>query len=358
MRSGLTTLAVLSLSFAACSAPAPEPSGSEVADSAGIRITTITDMNAIPIDTIGADRVQIVYGDQEGEELFWVLDLLWRDDSSFHLLDRDQRLLTVGLDRTIMAEAGGAGEGPGEFRDAVWMSRLDESGLIALDNIGGRLTTFDASLGVVEMAQFDPALPEGLLALIGAAGDGSLLGFPLLRVDGEVNPRREGLWGYREMILIHPDGSRTTFARHAWNLCDPDRTDRCSPMTPSGEAGLWARGVLVAPKDWAELQVYDRSGELIAITRGTENDAYRFLTPFGDHEGAIYALEFHGTEQARPLVRFDAEGRPSERWLLPDRVGLGEIRQGCGLGVSRDEMNVHRVALIDLTPGACPDVTR
>ena len=150
-RSVLRSVAVLLLSgLVACNAPDPVPSLVVQRDSAGVRIiealrplwgdSSLWSINPDPhVDLTRS-------GDGTSHEFFRVRDVRQRPDGSVVVADRgSQEVRLYSSSGESLGSVGGAGDGPGEFRN-LWKLELAAEGILALDQ-QGRITVFAADLG-------------------------------------------------------------------------------------------------------------------------------------------------------------------------------------------------------------------
>lgn len=149
-RSALQSVAVLLVSgLVSCSAPDPVPSLVVQRDSAGVRI--IEALRPLWGDAGGwsIDPDPIVdltlSGNGTPHEFFRVRDVKQRSDGSVVVADRgSQEVRLYSSSGGFLGSAGGAGDGPGEFRN-LWKLEPTAEDILALDQ-RGRITVFAADL--------------------------------------------------------------------------------------------------------------------------------------------------------------------------------------------------------------------
>ncbi len=145
------SVAVLVLSgLVSCTAPEPVPSLVVQRDSAGIRIIEALrplwgDSSLWSIDP--QPRVDLVRSASgPAHEFFRVRDVRQRPDGSVVVADRgSQEVRLYSSQGEFLGSVGGAGDGPGEFRN-LWKVEPSADDILALDQ-RGRITVFAPDLG-------------------------------------------------------------------------------------------------------------------------------------------------------------------------------------------------------------------
>lgn len=162
----------------ACGQDARTTDAVVVRDSAGVKIveSSAPTWNAGEEWTISPHPI-VEFGAEEG---------LYRIVAGFRAADGRIILAQAGTleiliftkDGELLQRIGGAGGGPGEFRDLSRVRRMRGDSLIVFDLLNARITTMDEH-GRVGHTHGTPSLPTGVAALLeDVFGDGSLLATP------------------------------------------------------------------------------------------------------------------------------------------------------------------------------------
>lgn len=134
-------------------------------DSAGVRIVEVGDpsaidlplwkVSALPIVTIGSDDPRA------GHDLFGVRGARILEDGRVVIANGGtQELRFFAEDGVHLANAGGKGEGPGEFTGLFWLDALPGDTLLAYDIAQRRLSTFSSTASFLTSVRVTP-LPDG-----------------------------------------------------------------------------------------------------------------------------------------------------------------------------------------------------
>jgi len=124
------------------------------------------------------------------------------DGSSVLGDDGGARVLFFAPDGSLRQSAGRAGDGPGEFRSPQFLGHFGDT--VWVYDFNARLTRFDASGRVLDVANLTPPLPSGLA--VGGQPDGAIV---LVGQWGAVDRRVEGLVRDTVVVVRYRDGVRT-----------------------------------------------------------------------------------------------------------------------------------------------------
>lgn len=98
--------------------------------------------------------VAVMIGDDSsrpGTEMFRVVEAIRLSDGRIVVADAADRVRLFDRAGRAVRQAGGAGDGPGEFRAIAWMQRLAGDSLLIMDRVSRRLTFLDPDLNVVRI---------------------------------------------------------------------------------------------------------------------------------------------------------------------------------------------------------------
>jgi hypothetical protein len=305
---------------------------------------------------------------------------------------------------TLVARAGGEGQGPGEFTGLTSIGLLPGDSVIAYDGRQRRFSVFDASGAFVRSAPFDGDERPGMRfpVFMGMLNGGS---FVMVGRDLQTEGMTEGpVVAAMPVYVYGSDGeardSLGTF--HGWEALVTIRRSgevvgmsigdrpygRSTTVTSVGD------GIVVGTPDAYEFEVYAPDGALRTIVRlarpnapltSTDIDAYvasqmeddaddnllrehrRLATEIdfpdtkpayasairGDVEGNVWVPGFSiedGEEQHPPLwAVFDRDGRFLGELAMPRRLRVREIGADYVLGVWRDDFDVEHLRRYALT---------
>lgn len=292
----------------------------------------------------------------------------------------------------FVGEAGGAGEGPGEFRAlwGIWPYRGDS--LLAWDGRLRRVSIYDGSVQFGRSARLER--PGFNPRMLGAFPDGSVVTFDEQLEVPDAGPReqygvfaRHGPEGafldsiaryptYTTVPVKSPDGSdgfisvETFGARTAAAVAPakfvvgtardyelrvhspggllvrlirwrgPDRTVRAEDVAKYREE------ILESARNVDELRL--RRAEIEQTPVASEFPAHRLLHV--DRSGNLWVESYPrpGESGPRTWTVFDAAGRMLGDVALPERLWIFEIGEDYVLGVERDELDVEHVRLYSL----------
>lgn len=184
-------------------------------------------------------------------------------------------VLVYDADGEFLFQAGGSGEGPGEFRQLWWAEAYRGDSIVAFDMGGDMLRVFDPQGRYVRQLQtpmFEREQPPrgtyGYTAGADAAyGDGSFLAYPFGLLDIEAGP---GPAWYRHLLIrMSPDGEgldtlgRFEISQQYWDG-GQQQSYWFAPVALSavGEDELW-----FGTGESFEVRRYDASGTLDRIVR-------------------------------------------------------------------------------------------
>jgi hypothetical protein len=381
-------------------APSNEPS---VRDSAGVRIVQnpVARVDHHPWEIGTRPTLTIGVGTQPQNQLFHVV-------GTFRLSDGRVVVANAGsyeirfFDQTgrFLSAAGGAGDGPGEFRSLYGIYRLPGDSIAAYDTQQQRMTVFDPhgslarSFRTLPPAGATRAVPAGPLAdagwlmffsqSIANIGPGpSRLALYLARYD------RTGT--FRDTVAVVPGFE--IYVQEA----PPSRAIPAVPYGRGASIATTDSGFLVAVNDRFEVRRYDDSGHLNTIIRKPAeprpvtaadvaaartmqlemvqnplqrtllSDAYESMSipttmpPIGslaleripwvvvDPTGAFWVLNYKApADTSSTWSVFQSDGRFSGTVTLPDRFTLYDVGDGYALGVHRDSLDVEQVVMYQL----------
>jgi len=390
-RQRVSTWITVSLSISACgNAPLADQTFT-VRDSAGV--TIVENEGPVLADTAGWQlgpnrRLQI--GSRDNPETSFGRIIAARSLSDGRVAVLDQQALQVRIfdqEGRLLASAGGAGDGPGEFQVPFYLDVLPGDTLLVYDVPARRATLFDAE-GVFARALPQPTDGSGLLTYLARLDDRSWLmqggtspiyldvGFGLVRGAGwitHLDPEGQPLGRILEFpsgeVFLPPTGGQLTLT-----------------MARRHFTGAGPGGIVMGFADHFGYEGYDFDGRLVRIVRRpgeplpvTEQDreaerewrrqsAAPFLRENAEN------LEFPETHPAYDDLRVDPSGhvwmqitRPDTaadfavwsvfdsggRWttdvsILAD-LDIMEIGEDHILGLATDELDVQYVQWYELT---------
>lgn len=384
---------LLAALLGACGA-GPEPSFTAT-DSAGVRVVENRRPEWAEGEGWRVDPEPVLHpgGSADAPEFHWVLAAARLDDGGLVVADGTHRLRFLDRGGRPAVEAGGAGEGPGEYGmlatagvtgDTVWSYDYGLRRLTYHDHAGGLLGVAPLRTERAALLPVGWAVGSGpVLAPSYAAAEAARAIRPGLRRDTvpylRFDPAGEPLGAYgrfpaREYVVGEEEGRRTMatplFARQASHALRGDRLIHGDQeryeirvVAPTGETEMLIRR-LDAGADVA-LGDGDRARELEQRVTGHGRDEpglRRFFAElpgpstrpaYGavlvDAEGYLWvAASRPGTADAESWSVFDADGRWLGEVALPPRfrplrIGSDEI-----LGVRRDALDVEHFQVLRL----------
>jgi hypothetical protein len=398
--------------LASCTREASDVSTFEVADSGGVRVVTSYSPQGFgtPWALTPEPILRIGKGLEEEPYLFGSIGGAARlGDGSIVVLDRlSSELHRFDAQGQHVVSFGGKGEGPGEFRSAMWLQRLGDT-LVVFDR-GGRVSRFDpngrllAEIPVGGLLAGDQAAPgdwSGVLA------DGVLWGVRSPRQ--EVRPTDRV---YRPLsALVSADLARTEARRvteylgfadfqaggGSWGFLPQFLTAVVSSRKPIG--------LLVGDNETFTIDLFDSGGTHLLrmkypsgvseeVRQHVEDERRRALAGFeafaerqpqvdvtayrrwladlpvpevwpgfgfliADGEGYVWAAEYRTSDitgyvpvspsdRPRPALVFHPDGHLLGSVDLPPRLLPWEIGADYVLGVEVDELGVNEVVLYGL----------
>lgn len=395
-RSLLQSVAVLLLSgLVACSAPDPVPSLVVQRDSAGVRIVEALrplwgDSSLWSIDPDA--RVDLTRsGSGPSHEFFRVRDVKQRPDGSVAVADRgSQEVRLYSSSGEFLGSAGGAGDGPGEFRN-LWKVEPAAEDILALDQ-RGRITVFAADLGSTRTIDVADRVFD-----LHDLGDGTVLVEVRSLTETQPGPqviRRSGTLLRHDLTGARIDSLGEVAGYEVIQRVIDDRPIMGPPLF-GREGHLAANGdvILVGSADLMEVRELSVTGDMVRILRipdyplgltdeevAAEREAQfdvelppgatfpPFLRQFieelpapatrpayadmlVDPSGAVWLELYRGrSEQDRPQawLVLDADGT----WLgtldAPNDFAVMDITMDAVLGVWTDELGVEHPQVLTL----------
>lgn len=334
---------IVSVVLSGCSVGGGERADTVVTDSAGVRVVAIPDRSSIVTTEVPRRSVEEIHGFDDAP-LAGVRSLAWTGSGHVLVADGGSSLVTVSARGELLYTVGGEGEGPGEFLQLHAAAPLSGGGSLVYDSRLGRASEYGPD------GSFERAWPlQGpsrsfFLAVYGATSSGFLYG--VTAPSEAANERRPGRrWATAHLLLVterHVD----TVAEFVLNECDEARTDRCVPSGLSAAVAATGDRLVVAPRDWAELRVYERGVGLRAVLRASTSEVPPFTKAVMDDEGNVWFGHAHD-----PRWRV-WDGSEFRRFAFPGEFELWDVRDQRALGVTRDELGVQRVAVVPLPPPA------
>lgn len=337
-----------------------------------------------PALTIGGEGADSV-------ELYGVRGLVRLTDGRIVIADHPPRILVVDPDGRLLESFGRPGEGPGEFGLIDRMQRLPGDTLLVADWSNGRRVSYlTADGGLVRSVTPLSAPPP---RFVGALADGSLVGVAPHRLP-RPNTGSDVAWVRAEAVLLRydPDGT----APDSLGMV-PDREALIIPGLGSFMPGFPLLETFVVPADRriyvatgerSEVRVLSPEGEELGVIRGdhnphplVEDDLIALFGPGGALAGAaapdrVRTVDWNvPNDRTLPAVTavlvdragrvwveegsrdrevpatwfvFDPSGEPIAKVTMPARFEPFDIGDDRVLGVSKDELDVERVQLLEI----------
>ena len=403
------------LACAACSdgGEAPAASG-EVIDSAGVTIVTSAPGDVVYAQVAEEPTLSLGALDGPEEFLFGRIASVARDDEG-NLVVADNgagEIRVFGTGGGHLRSFGGRGEGPGEFQTLVGAWPSTGGGIVAADRQLQRITQFDPMGALTGTATLSGVGEMSIFTPIGLAGSGAFLSrftpftMPTMGESSE-NSLEEALGGELgppEYVVRHRfDGTlvdTVTQRQSVWMSASTSgsgsgmRIDLLRiPFSPEPSATGSVHGVAVTGGGEYEVSFFDQAGALNRIARLAEAPTIRTEehleayvrgsgNPFAQDEASIRGmiamyedlpmpeslpaytdLRFADTgelwarrysQRGAIMLRWDvfgADGSYLGRVEIPASFQLEEVSRGQLVGVSRDELDVQRVEIRDLSFG-------
>jgi hypothetical protein len=395
------TIVLIGLSMTACQDGQPPPAEPVVRDSAGIRIVENADIGWdaaaawVVADTPSLDLGSI---DADPEYQFYrVVGAATLSDGRIVVASGGtQEVRWYDPAGTLVATAGGEGQGPGEFTGLVALGVLPGDSVLAYDMRLQRFTVFDADAADVRSVPLEQLDRPGMRfpVLLGVLDDGALV---MVGRDLQTEGMAEGPVRAPMPVYVYgPDGtSRDSIGTfHGWEASVTIRRNSQQvamaigdrPFGHSTTVTSVGDGIVVGTPHSYELAIFRPDGALRSIVRldrpaqlltAADIEAYEaFLASQaednelareqrreaaeleypetkpayasairGDRLGNIWVPGFAVSEEQRPPLWavFDREGRYLGELELPGRLRVFEIGSDYVLGVWRDELDVEHV---------------
>ncbi len=327
-----------------------------------------------------AGPVAVTIGDDSsspGTEMFRVVEAIRLSDGRIVVADAADRIRLFGRDGRAIRHAGGAGDGPGEFRAIAWMQRLAGDSLLIMDRVSRRLTFLDPDLNVVRIRNIGVPLVQ----YVGRFDDGTyaatisrLLPWrpsdPVVRQELRLGRYDEagGLVNHiatlpgAENLRFPSAGNFTlapTFTRRPRIVVDRDRV-----LVSTGEefrvdvfamdGGLLAaHSASTAPPEVIPRSVIERAvgGRVSARDLDAWPDDLRYpaVSDLQVDDGRnVWLAEFSLDEMAPArYVVFGGNGEVVRRVEMPPRFRATHVGEDFVVGVWRDDFDVEVVRLYE-----------
>lgn len=193
-------LAFFTASFTGCGGESPDPAGSEVTDSAGVRIVdTRIGETAARCAVSEVFRIGSLEDDAEGA-LFAVNDAVQLDDGRIVVVNRGTAELKIfSPEGELVGRFGREGDGPGEFRNLWSVDLRAGDTLVVGDYRPWRFSFFTPEGEFLRSVQLQPDMierPDFALAL--PSGHGFVVEDPAWETQDEFTDRVVPLWRYGE----------------------------------------------------------------------------------------------------------------------------------------------------------------
>ena len=400
------------LACAACSDGGEVPEAiAEVVDSAGVTIVTSAPGDVVYAEM--AEEPTLSFGALEGPEVFLFARIASvARDAEGNLIVADigaGEIRVFGADGGHLRSFGGRGEGPGEFRVLVGAWPSAGGRIVAADRQLGRITEYDAMgaltgtatlSGVGEMSYLTPiglAGPEIFLSRIRVLAMPSGVESPVQALEeafeADMGPpeyflryRLDGALVDTLTQLPGPKMSSSTSGSGGAMRIELLRV----PFSPEPSATGSVHGVAVTGGSDYEVSLFDEAGALSRIARLTEAPTIRtdehlegYVRSFGGRErdeaevremtamyeelplpsslpaytdlrfadtGELWARRY--SERGAIALRWDifgTDGGYRGRVEIPASFRIEEVSRGQLVGVFRDELDVQRVEVRDLS---------
>ena len=400
------------LACAACGDGGEAPAASaEVIDSAGVMIVTSEPGDAVYAEVAEEPTLSLGALDGPEELLFGRIASVARDEEG-NLVVADNgagEIRIFGTGGGHLRSFGSRGEGPGEFQSLVGAWPVADGSIVAADQQQKRITRFDADGGLIGSATLSDLDDMAALTPIGLAGSGAFLSrfrafsMPAMGESSETSLEEAfGGVGPPEFVVRHRfDGSLidTVTQRSGVSMSASVSGSGSGmaiqllrvPFSPEPSATGSDHGVAVTGGGDYEVSFFDGTGALSRIARLAEAPTIRTEehleayvrgsgSPFAQDEASIRGMmamyeglplpeslpaytdvRFADTgelwarrysQRGATMLRWDvfgADGGYLGRVELPSSFRIEEISRGQLVGVSRDELDVQRVEVRDLS---------
>lgn len=324
----------------------PPPVGT-VSDSAGVAIATIPSSSDTPDWDLSEATTTQIAGD-ELDPIGAVRGLLWWDSVRIVLADNDMTLRVYDVEGRKLMLLGGRGEGPGEFRDILPISRMASGELAVWDFALNRMTIFGGDGRFARSYNVTKAPDaENPIYLVRDLADGDRLvakSIPV-RSSNPRNPRSD--WGISRLLVYSAAAEEWIFTREfVVHPCQDTPPHHCPPE-PGRDYGALASspgGIFLASGDWPEILVLDPDGSLRTIIRegvpGREGFTRMVVAP----SGGLWVSRADDTD----WLVFDRASLQWRRVRFPEDFRLTDIWGSRALGLRIDTLGVQRAVVLNL----------
>ena len=383
---------------AACVGDPAEPAAHAVRDSAGVRIveSTRAEFGDAPAWSIDSEPMLDLTRPVAGTpHLFYrVSDLTMLPDGSVIVAEMGSGLVRrFSGGGELLAESGGEGDGPGEYRQLSTIHQYRSDSLVAFDSWLGRATVLDSDLEVARTIQF-PAPYAGELAVLDDGtfvvqflfpsvmeyeGNGGInrTPVPVLRysAEGEVRDTLLVLPGYEELMIPSRSGvgwssTRLLFPKRSFMAASGSEifaatSDSMSfdMLSPDGlllrriEVPTWDLSIsremiegekyAFVPED-ASPEVLRRVEERFAM-QPVPKSRPAFEAVLVDERGYVWLAKTKGRSNYYEATRWEVFA-PTGEWLgavvTPARFIVHEFGAEYVLGVWLDDLDVEHVQVL------------
>jgi len=317
------------------------------ADSAGVQILEIPADLLIPHADLSVEPVSIVTG-RDDDPIGGVRGLIWIDLSRIVLADNDMTVRVYDRTGRRLGIAGKPGEGPGEFKDILWLDHGLNGGFAAFDPMLNRLSIFDSMLTFTR-AIIPVANPGVLVHWAGfLPEEAGMAGVGFLNEPGPGRIQPPSRWGYTPVFAYSGDRNEVdTITRFAWNRCKDDVGTRCAPDGWSGAINSEGERIYLTPLDWPEIREYSSAGTLLSIIRHADPTGDGFPQLIVDGRGRAWTSR----ESEAFWTVYDPSAPSLHRYTFPERFQLRDVWGSSALGVLKDTFNVSYAAILELNSG-------
>jgi hypothetical protein len=295
---------------------------------------------------------------------------------------------------------GKRGGGPGEFQMLSWVQPVAGDSILAYDMAARRLSIFAPDGAFVRSTALGGSPEAGTPQLLGALGDGSLVGSvgasigrgPAGGINGLVRGAQDFLHLAASGETLDTISRQPGSERFIQSQSSSGQITSISVMATlfgrSQVATVTGDRIILGGNDSYQLEVYTRDGRLERLIRRdvpprpvTDDDLesalqarlesisdparrentdreYRkmplpetmpyYQAALADAEGNLWVQDFSPGEPPAGWSVFDPEGRFLGTVAMPDRFRPQQIGEDFILGVARDELDVERVQIYPL----------
>jgi len=327
-----------------------QTSGLSWTDSSGVRILEIPVDLQIPHTDLSEESVRIVTG-RDDDPIGGVRGLIWLDSARIALADDDMTVRVYDRNGQRLGIPGKAGQGPGEFKDILWLDHGGNGAFAAFDPMLNRLSIFDSTL-TFDRTVIPVANPGILVHWAGFLPDeAGMAGVGLISEPSPGRVEPPSLWGYTTVFTY--SGLRNevdTITRFAWNRCKDEVTTRCAPDGWAGAINPEGDRIYLTPLDWPEIREYSSGGALLRIIRHADPTGDGFPQLILDDQGRPWTSR----ESEESWTVYDPAARNIRRYTFPDRFRLRDVWGSSALGVFIDSLNVSYVATLEMSSEGAP----